>query len=356
MLLIVAHHYVVNSGLSSRIVAAPMALRSLFLLLFGAWGKTGINCFVLITGYFMCTSRITAKKFVKLVLEIEFYKLIFWLIFWLSGYERFSISGLVYALLPITSLATGFSSCYLVFYLLIPFLNALLQSIGEKQHICLLLLLSFAYIVIGTLPKINVTMSYVSWFVVLYILAAYLRLYPKKLFANTRLWGWATLGMLLISAISVVGMTWLGVRLGRREMAFFYYFVSDSNKLFAVLLSLSGFLFFKNVRVPYSRLINTVAASAFGVLLIHANGDTMRRWLWRDVLDNVGAYSAPYLVIHAIGSVLVIFILCTAIDYLRLRFLEKPFFRLWDRQWERWVPKLREMEARIDARLHIGEQ
>lgn len=70
MLLIVAHHYVVNSGLTSAngpIFANIWSLPSQFLLLFGTFGKIGINCFVLITGYFMCKSQITAKKFVKFI-------------------------------------------------------------------------------------------------------------------------------------------------------------------------------------------------------------------------------------------------------------------------------------------------
>lgn len=49
MILIIAHHYVVNSGLTSiggPIALNPTSAKSLFLLLFGAWGKTGINCFV----------------------------------------------------------------------------------------------------------------------------------------------------------------------------------------------------------------------------------------------------------------------------------------------------------------------
>jgi len=55
MLLIVAHHYVVNSGLTlpeGPLATDPLSWRSIFLLLFGAWGKTGINCFMMITGYF----------------------------------------------------------------------------------------------------------------------------------------------------------------------------------------------------------------------------------------------------------------------------------------------------------------
>ena len=48
MLLIVAHHFVVNSGLMDAdgvIASDPLSANSVFLLLFGAWGKTGINCF-----------------------------------------------------------------------------------------------------------------------------------------------------------------------------------------------------------------------------------------------------------------------------------------------------------------------
>ena len=62
MFFIVAHHYVVNSGLTlddGPIAANPLSANSIFLLLFGAWGKIGINCFVMITGYFMCKSNIT---------------------------------------------------------------------------------------------------------------------------------------------------------------------------------------------------------------------------------------------------------------------------------------------------------
>lgn len=72
MLLIVAHHYVVNSGLFQLMESSTLSGHSLFLYLFGMWGKTGINCFVLITGYFMCKSDISINKFFKLFLEVFF--------------------------------------------------------------------------------------------------------------------------------------------------------------------------------------------------------------------------------------------------------------------------------------------
>ena len=65
MFLIVAHHYVVNSGLTAfggPVYADPLSIKSLFLLIWGAFGKIGINCFVLITGYFMCQSKISQRN------------------------------------------------------------------------------------------------------------------------------------------------------------------------------------------------------------------------------------------------------------------------------------------------------
>ena len=54
MLCIVAHHYVVNSGLLELIgKTESLTPNSIFLLLFGWGGKTGINCFLMITGWFM---------------------------------------------------------------------------------------------------------------------------------------------------------------------------------------------------------------------------------------------------------------------------------------------------------------
>ena len=68
MLIIVAHHYVINSGLLTIVETQQnLKFRDIFLLIFGWGGKTGINCFVLITGYFMCTSNITVRKFCKLI-------------------------------------------------------------------------------------------------------------------------------------------------------------------------------------------------------------------------------------------------------------------------------------------------
>lgn len=343
MLLIVAHHYVVNSGLTAAdgpVMAAPTSAPSLFLLLFGAWGKIGINCFVMITGYFMCKSKITAKKFAKLVGEWLLYRYVIHLIFIVLGIETVSLRGLIEIIVPITSLAQGFTSCFVVFWLFIPFLNRLINSINERQHVYLLLLTGFTYVFLGTVHR--VTMNYVSWFMVLYVIASYIRLYPKKWMSSKLICGILLLISMALSATSVIGCAYKGFST--------FFFVTDSNALLAVLVGVFGFLFFKNIKIPYSKAINTVAASTFGVLCIHAHSDTMRQWLWKDTLDNVGHYGNA---VHAIASVISIFAVCTVIDIIRINLLEKPFFRWWDKHWDGFAGRFEKVEEKAFQKMNV---
>jgi hypothetical protein len=328
MICIVAHHYVVNSGILQEITQANvLSFNSIFALLFGGGGKTGINCFVLITGYFMCKSNISVKKFLKLVLEIEFYNILFYLIFLLSGYLAFDWKEAIKTIVPIYHIGTSFTSSYLAFYLFIPFLNLLINAMNELEHrklICCCLLVECVLQSFLLTPN---AFTYIGWFVVLYFIASYIRLYPIPLFDNTKRWALVTFVMLLLSWLSIIVGAVVYQKTGK---ILYYFFVADSNKILAVSTSVSAFLFFRNLKLKYIPVINTVAASTFGVLMIHANSDAMRQWLWGDLLNNVSAYHSGSLVVHAVLSVLAVYTFCTVVDMVRIKVLEKPFFRWYD--------------------------
>lgn len=344
MLLIVAHHYVVNSGVITAIYREPTSIRSLCLLLFGAFGKIGINCFVLITGYFMCKSNISAKKFAKLICEFLFYRWLIYAIFWLSGYESLTLKGFLKVVILIKSVGQNFTGTYLLFFLFIPFLNKLIAVLSEKQHLLLILLTGFTYVFFGTVPGFSVTMNYVSWYMVLYFVASYLRLYSKAWFESNKIWGTLSVVFILLSLSSVVGGAYLYQRTGRDWI---YEFVTDSNTFLAFAVGISTFLFFRNLKIKPSRVINSIASTCFGVLMIHAHGSVMHRWLWGDLLNNVEAFASPYWYLHAILSVIGIFAVCCVIDLLRMRFLEKPFFAWWDKRW----PKVQETYKRVEKNV-----
>lgn len=322
MLLIVAHHYVVNSGLMKVILESPISATSSAMLLFGAWGKTGINCFVLITGYFMCKSNFSAHKLLRLYLQITLYAVIIYVIFCITGHENWSMSSLLWKLFPIRSISYGFTSCFLIFFMLIPFINILVHNMNQRQHTALTLILLFVY---TFLPNINkeVTYNYVSWFFVLYIVSSYIRLYGLGFELKPRIWGLISLGLIFIGSVSVIWIAryYLLAPYGMRNP---YWFISDSNKLLALAIGVTSFMWFKGLRIPYSRTINAIGSTTFGVLLIHANSDAMRQWLWKEYIDTVGHFSNSMLPTlgYAVISVIIIFIICSGIDWFRMSFIE----------------------------------
>lgn len=330
MLLIVTHHYVVNSGLMDVMSENPASFRSLYLYLIGMWGKTGINCFVLITGYFMCRSNITLRKFLKLFLEVMFYNIMIWTIFVATGYESFSIKMMLKEILPITSIHDGFTSCFLVFYLFIPFLNILVGNLDKKKHQYLLALCLFTYTFLAMIPKIHVVFNYVTWFSDLYLISSYIRLYGLFPSVKNIQWGMLTLVSVALSMVSTIGFIFLHLKYGIKLIPF--RLVSDSNAIFAVIVSVCSFMYFKDLPIKQSKLINTISASTFGVLCIHANSDTMRQWLWKDVVDCVGQYSSEQLVLLSFVSIFCIFFSCIIIDYIRIHTLEKWTFVFVDKQ------------------------
>jgi len=323
MLMIVAHHYVVNSGLMQILKESDAILSSGLMLLFGAWGKTGINCFVLITGYFMCKSSFSLKKLVKLYLQIAFYGSVIYVIFCIAGKESFSPFRLLWSIWPVKSIALDFVSCFLIFYLFIPILNILVNSMDRRLHRRLVVILVVIFSVLPSFPRIGMTHNYVSWFMALYMIASYIRKYGMFPGVSHRQWGYLTIASAMTGSLSVLIMI-ACYRAGYVSGFNPYFFVSDSNKFLSVAIAVCSFMYFKDLKIPCSKFINLVGASTFGVLLIHANSDTMRQWLWQETVDCVGHYgdSAMWTLGYAMASVLTIFTICAGIDWFRAKYLE----------------------------------
>lgn len=90
------------------------------------------------------------KKFIKLVLEITFYNLIFYIVFYVAGYPN-GIKDIFKIIPGIIELPETFIGNYLILYLLVPMLNKSIKSLSEKQHLVLIGILLIYYSLIGTL-------------------------------------------------------------------------------------------------------------------------------------------------------------------------------------------------------------
>lgn len=327
MLAIVMHHYIINSPFMESIMQDPLTMKSIGSSVFGMWGKVGINCFVMITGWYMCTSRITKRKYAKLLGEVMFYKVVITVVYVALGMCTLSF-GLWRDLLPVTVVGSEFVSAYLVFYLLIPFLNILIHNMGKRQHALLLLLLLGVYSLLGT-GVIGVTVNYVTWFSVLYLLMAYMRLHGLPFNISHRQWGWLSVAMMALAILLTWLVAWLSAYGGKNLEPWF--FVADCNKCFSWLVALCCFMWFKGLDISYRSWINTIASTTFGVLLIHANRIPCNRDWCEELFKRDEAFLSPYWWLWGFASCVMMFSACSVIDYLRIRYVERPYLKLYDR-------------------------
>ena len=207
MLVIVAHHYIVNSGITQSIndyiVTSNRGGHNCIALLYGWGGKAAINCFVLITGWFMCKQEFKWKKLLKLYFEVKFYTIIIYLIFLLTGYEVFNLKECYKTIFNIAyDFGKGFTASFLAFYSLIPFINKCIKALEQKSLRNLIITLLVIFTGFSSF-LLNTTFEYISWYIALYMIASYIRLYPCKYYDSKKITFWASFISLSLSALSI---------------------------------------------------------------------------------------------------------------------------------------------------------
>ena len=319
MLMIIAHHYVVNSGITELYNFSQVSGNQLFLELLGWGGKAGINCFLLVTGYFMCKQSFTWRKFLKLYLEVKFYTLLLPVVFWTIGKQELTFQYCFRTLFwEFANMGVAFTPTFLALFLLIPFINRLIHAMDKKNHARLLVLLLLFYTIAGSF-FLNDFYEYIGWYVTVYLIGAYLRLYPIACLQDVKKCLLFVAIALILVAASILYFTYLN------HSFHIYYFVSDSNRILAILSAVALFSLFRSIDLGQKRWINYISSATFGIFLIHTQFN-VREWLWNEVFRVKDFFESDYLWLHAIVTIITVYVACLLIDIIRQKLIEKPLF------------------------------
>ena len=222
-------------------------------------GICGVNIFVLITGFFSLNQHeIRPRKMINLLLDVAFWGGLGYLLCMSVGWKGFDVKSIIKTILPILFGGRWFVKAYLVLLCLIPFINPILRALTKASYrkllAILLLLFSFWPSFLPNPPIDDYGYSFVH-FVVLYIIAGYIRLHVERYPAK----GICVAGFFLsaaavfLSSLFENGYAW----------AYNYVFVI-AEAVFLLLL-------FAQLDIQ-SVWINRLASCAFGVFLIHTDG------------------------------------------------------------------------------------
>lgn len=315
MFMIVAHHFSLHSGLSFE----RGSVNDILMQILALGGKTGVNIFVLITGF--CSSgRIRRGKIFRLIGCATLYSLVLTATAVLAGSAGFGAKMLLKAAVPLLFGDTyWFITTYLELYILIPVLNLAAGKLDQTVYRNYLLLFT---VILCILPQVAGKFIHVNdlgysplvWFVHLYFLGVYLRKYG--FFNKKSRYMYISV---CCAAVQIGACTVLRCEMADGWAARFLECAADysANALFPLTIAVSMLLWFQSVEVPAGRnLIGLLGTATLGVYLFHDHVN-FRGLLWQNVFRIMSGPGTWPFAASAMLTIAAVFALGCAIELLR---------------------------------------
>lgn len=334
MLMIVAYHYSIYSFYAEDLYSSRSKY---FIDLIGNYGKTGVDLFVMISGYYLAKQEFSLKRLLKIAGQLWFYSL-FTLAIAVFAFGYSADRGILrLSVFPITSGYYWFASYYVLLLLLSPLLNRFAASIGKDKLRLSILLLLFLYSVLPTFFRVHLFFNEQCWFVTLYLTAAYLRLYGSSGPSEKKRGIWRALAWGACIPAFAWACTFVGSRTGNVSILELSARLGTDSSFFGYMFALELLRYFLSKEPACIPAVNTLGRATFGVYLFHESilaRDVLR--IWFVVLDPALYVSSPLLPVQALGTIAMVYLAGTAVDLLRQATLGK----LWDKAADWLSPKL----------------
>lgn len=346
MLMIISlHFFTYNPALDD---VAVFSASGILIRILRSISAISVNCYILITGYFLMKSRFSLKKIFRLVAEVWIYSVFIYCLLVLEGSVNLSIMDMIRVLTPSLTREYWFVTSYLGAYLFSPLLRIILTSLDKKLHAAMVIVGFFLFVVYYNIFFFCDNLNFggstgIVWFIYLYICGSYIyRFDTSEVKSNIRnyiLCAVISLGsqlpFLLVYKVSGKSIFLQGSTI----------FDSVYNSVFVFLSSILFFKIFTSVKLELNsffarKIVRFLTKGSFAVYLIHDN-KYMRNYLWGHLALNVSDNPLIF-VLYWLLTIILIYILCSIIDVLRQK-LENLFFDKVDSMIEQLESKLKRM-------------
>lgn len=326
MFMVVAIHAMMYSGIFMT------SERKLINYLFGIGLRNisiiAVNCFWMVSGYFLCRSKFKPEKVLHFWLMILFYSLLTFIYSWTTGITPFTWRNLFNACCPVITAQYWFMTVYMALFFLSPFLNTLITAISPKQYHYLLLLLLICFSVLPSfgLDPYEVGSMHLGWAITMYLLGAYVRLYrdqpkPKKYFG-------------LYCLMVVVSTLLMGVNiLTKMKFGERYIKCEEYAHIANMVTAFFFFRFWEALELhgkAYGKACTTIASLTLGVYLLHES-PFINRYIWSRIFQDGQSLNSNSFIPRAIFGIVAIYALSLLIEFIRQKLmhpLEQKITRL----------------------------
>lgn len=261
----------IGEGTFINIATATTDLNVLLLALFRICGALGNNMFFICSAWFLVNSKkMSLKKVIHMILDVWIINMI---VFW--GLHaigiQFQVSDTVRTFFPTTFANNWYITCYLLFYLIYPFLNRMLEQLNISEHFALTSFLFMIYFIIPVLPLEEINLFFANELVIFlatYVIVSFIKIYKNEWTENLKL----NKGILFVSIVSYVVLILSVDYLRLRTNYFLNRLVrwNMNNSLFMFLIAFSSFNMMKKKKF-INRTINYFSSLSLLVYIFHEN-------------------------------------------------------------------------------------
>lgn len=321
MVMIIGFHFLLVNSEAGSMRMLPVGISKFFyenLFLSGGW--IGNCIFFTISVWFLVERNQTLKKCLRRVWILE-REVLFWsIVIFVFVVSMHLVDGngvwrlLFVSLFPLSSSLWWYPTSYAIFLVLLPFLQEGLQSLGKSKHRNLVIIVLTMWGIGGLIYGFNFDLTVSSVFVMMYwfILITYYKWYMHEF--SSRQCMLFILSGLCIEIIYWIGTNWLSLIGGRDDGI--QNFIYDHWKLPSMMIGFSLFVLARK-RVFYSKVVNRIAKTTFGVFLIHYHPNVYSWWTSKLPLSQIVQHSRGIGVVIIVGIIVSVFCVCSLLDLCR---------------------------------------
>lgn len=300
MFLIVSHHFAIHCVFSQWTLNTNIitVINSFLTVAIGSYGKIGVFLFIILMGYFNCDKKFKIEKFFNIYIKTFLYSLtIFFIISLFKTNLEFK------NVLPMTKGSYWFINNYLTLYLISPLINKIILLINKNK----LKIITILFTLINFIPPLinsHLNLGHISVFICLYLIGA---CYKKDIFQIKDIY----LNLItLISLFFVFIYFILTIHYGEINFSKTQIHI-NMYSINTLIIACWIFNYFSKLNLKNS-LINKIAASTFGIYLIHDN-IFLRPFIWKSInIEHI--IMSKFFFIESILIILAIFIVCIYLD------------------------------------------
>lgn len=324
MMMVVSLHYLGKGEVLGKLTG-PLSAKDYAAWLLESFSIAAVNTYVLISGYFLVEAKFRIKRVIALVFQILFYSCLIPVILILTGVllpEELTLYDIWQSIFPIQMKQYWFMSAYIVMFLFTPVLNAAVHAMkkGQLQTVIVLMLLieSLGKTVIPARLALDSEGYDALWFMTVYLIAAYIRLYGIPFLEKKN----RAAVCYVSSCLGIYGLLLLirGWYLATGRFEDFMKSPTGYNHLLTIGAAVALFYMFRNWEfgkkesVP-AVLIGRAAPYSLGVYLLHEQ--IYVRFEWPFLLGADRCTSVGSLLGHWVIAILIVMVCGLFADYIR---------------------------------------